>query len=98
MSDPKKRIILMTEQASISDGDYVAVDSSGNGTKKFNMGGAMQPATTSKPGLMSSTDKATLNTVVRDVSDLKDALIEISVEDTSLIINTGLVNADEVSY
>lgn len=36
--------------------------------------------------------------IADDLTELKNDLVEISVEGTSLIINTGLVNADEVSY
>lgn len=33
-----------------------------------------------------------------DLADLNNALVEISVSGAALVINTGLTNADEVSY
>lgn len=71
-----KRIINFTTQSTLSDGDYVAVDSTGNGTKKYNLGGLLQPATTSTPGLMSSQDKAALNQAGSDITDLKGDINE----------------------
>lgn len=37
-----KRILNFTEQTTLSPGDFVAVDSSGNGTKKFSLGNLLQ--------------------------------------------------------
>lgn len=75
-----KRILNFTEQFTLSNGDYVAVDSSGNGTKKYNLGNLLQPATTSNPGLMSSQDKSALNQAGSDITDLKNDLSEVQEE------------------
>lgn len=72
-----KRILDFPEQTTLPAGTYVGVDSSGSGTKKFDLGSALQPATTSKAGLMSPQDKAALDQNGEDITDLKSGLGQV---------------------
>ena len=70
MSDT--RIIDQTTDASLVDGDYVIVDSTNEGTRKYNLGAAL--------------------------TDIKADLLQIYVSGTSLIINGGITDGNEVEY
>ena len=67
-----KRIIAQTEDTTLSAGDYIIVDSSAEGTRKFDLG--------------------------TELGAIKADLLQIYVSGTSLIINGGITDGNEVEY
>ena len=72
MSDDQKRVIDQTTDTELSAGDYVLVDSQGEGTRKFDLG--------------------------TELTDIKQDLLQVYVSGTSLIINGGIPNGEDVNY
>ena len=106
MADGTKRIIDQPLDTALSPGDLIIVDSeeSGVGTRKFDLGTELTDIKQDLGDLddLATSDKTSLVNAINEATQTggggagRD--IEIYVEGSALVINSQLVDGNEVSY